>query len=424
MLRLHCTVRCFCLLSFAMSSLAVHAADWPQFRGPGARAQSPEAGLPTTWSDDSHIVWKTPLPGPGSSSPATFGGKIFLTCYTGYGLDEKEPGDLAQLQRHLLCLDRDGKLVWDREVKPTSKELPYQGFTALHGYASTTAAVDKQGIYVFLGASGVAAFSHSGEQLWLTSVGTKTHEWGCGTSPVLFEKLVIVNASVESGDLVALDKQTGQEVWRQSGMRASWNSPVLVKPTGGDWELAVQVQGRVLGFNPATGEKLWDCAGIDDYVCPTILEQDGILYAAGARQSKLVAVRAGGRGDVTDSHRLWTLGKGSNVSSPVFHDGRLYWAHESRGSVYCADAKTGELIYEQRLDPKPGRIYASPIVAGGKLYYVSREKGTFVVAAKPEFELLAHNEIQSDPSVFNGSPVVFDGRLLLRSDKYLYCIGQ
>ncbi len=410
------------LLSFF--ALAAQAVDWPQFRGPGARAQSSETGLPTSWSDDANLVWKTALPGPGSSSPATFGDKIYITCYSGYGCDEKEPGDIAQLQRHLLCLDRVGKLVWDRALKPSTPELAYQGFTALHGYASTTPVVDQQAIYVFLGASGVAAFTHAGEQLWATSVGTNTHQWGCGTSPVLFDKLVIVNASVESGALVALDKKTGEEVWRKTGMNQSWNTPVLVKPSAGDWELVVQIQGQILGFNPASGEKLWNCQGIDDYICPTLLEQDGILFAAGARQSKLVAVRSGGRGDVTDSHKLWTLGKGSNVSSPVFHEGYLYWAHESRGMVYCADAKTGELVYEQRLNPKPGLVYASPTVVDGKLYYVSRDKGTFVVAAKPEFELLAHNKIASDTSIFNGSPVVMAGQLLLRSDKYLYCIAK
>lgn len=403
---------------------AAQAVDWPQFRGPGARAQSSETGLPTTWSDDANIVWKTALPGPGASSPVTFGDKIYITCYSGYGADDKDPGDIAQLQRHLLCLDRDGKVLWDRALKPSTPEVPYQGFTALHGYASTTPVVDSQAIYVFLGASGVAAFTHQGEQQWVTSVGTKTHDWGCGTSPVLFDKLVIVNASVESGALVALDQKTGDEVWRKPGMKQSWNTPVLVQSAAGDWELAVQIQGKILGFKPANGEELWNCEGIDDYICPTILEQDGILFASGARQSKLLAVRSGGHGDVTEANKLWTLGKGSNVSSPVFHEGHLYWAHESRGTVYCAEAKTGKLIYEQRLDPKPGLIYASPIIVDGKVYYVSREKGTFVVAAKPEFELLAHNTIAGDTSVFNGSPVVMADKLLLRSNKYLYCLAK
>ena len=128
----------FLLALLAAMSRPAEAADWPQFRGPGGRAQSDATGLPTTWSDEENIVWKTALPGPGASSPVTFGGRIFLTCYSGYGLDEKDPGDVTQLQRHLLCLDRDGKILWKKTFEPSQRELPYQGFTALHGYASST----------------------------------------------------------------------------------------------------------------------------------------------------------------------------------------------------------------------------------------------------------------------------------------------
>ena len=155
-----------------------------------------------------------------------------------------------------------------------------------------------------------------------------------------------------------------------------------------------------------------------------IVTEGDVAYVIGARRATAIAVRAGGRGDVTATHKLWEINKGSNVSSPVVHGGHLYWAHDSRGSVYCVDAKTGKDVYEERLNPRPGRIYASPLAADGKLYYVSRDAGVFVVAAKPEFELLAHNKIETDASIFNGSPAVADGRLLLRSDRALYCIGK
>jgi hypothetical protein len=229
---------------------------------------------------------------------------------------------------------------------------------------------------------------------------------------------------VESGDLIALDKKTGKEVWRQPGMTMSWSTPTLVQTADGSLELVVSVKGGILAFDPATGEELWNCEGIQDYICPTVIAQDGIAYAIGGRKNTALAVRSGGRGDVTDSHKLWEIGKGSNVSSPVYHQGNLYWASESRGVLYCADAGTGELIYQERLDPRPGRIYASPLLADGRLYYTSRDAGTFVVAASPEFTLLAHNRIATDDSIFDGSPVASQGQLLLRSDKYLYCIGR
>lgn len=412
------------LWALVFSATTAAAADWPQFRGPGGRGQSNATGLPTQWTAAAKIAWKADLPGPGASSPVTFGAKIFVTCYSGYGVEASDPGDASQLKRHLLCLNKqDGSVIWNVVQPSTQEEGAYQGFTALHGYASSTPAVDADAIYVFFGATGVAAYSHDGRQLWLTSCGTKTHDWGSGTSPVLYENLVIVNASVESRSLIALDKKTGREVWRQGGMDMSWNTPALVQ-SGSGWELVVQIKGKILGFDPATGDPLWSCQGIEDYICPSVVAEGDVVYAIGGRQAKAIAVRAGGRGDVTATHRLWEVKKGSNVTSPVVCDGYVFWAHEGRGAVYCVDAKTGQDAYEERLNPRPGRIYASPLAADGKLYYVSRDAGVFVVAAKPAFELLAHNKIESDTSIFNASPAVVDGRLLLRSDRALYCIGE
>ena len=198
---------------------------------------------------------------------------------------------------------------------------------------------------------------------------------------------------------------------------------MIYKSLNGSDELAVTIKGKILAFDPNTGKPLWNCDGIDDYICPHIIVQDGILYASGGRRSRTIAIRSGGSGDVTESHRLWDIAKGSNVSSPVYHDGHLYWAKEKNGVLYCANAETGEVLYEQRLDPASDLIYASPLLANGRLYYVSRENGIFVVAAKPEFELLAHTKMEGDDSVFNASPVPLPGgAVLLRSDRFLYRI--
>ncbi len=403
----------------------VRAEDWPQFRGPDATARSGDTGLPTTWDAQKNIVWRAALPGPGASSPVTFGERIFVTCYSGYGMSEKEPGDMANLHRHLLCLNRaDGSVVWNVSQAATNPQQPYQGFIALHGYASGTPAVDETGIYVYYGATGAAAYNHDGTQRWLTNCGKGIHVFGTANSPVLFDDLVIVNASVECGDLIALTKDTGKEVWRLAGMDMSWNTPALVKTAEGKWELAVNTKGAVIGVDPASGEKLWTCTAINDYICPSVLAEGDMLYVIGGRKNTALAIRSGGRGDVTETHKVWEIGEGSNVSSPVYYEGHLYWANESGRAVYCVNAKTGDIVYEERLDPSPGRIYASPVVADGKLYYVSRDKGAYVLPAKPEFEQLAHNVIADDDSIFNGSPVISNGQILLRSDKFLYCIGE
>jgi len=407
-------------------TLPAGAADWPQFRGPGGQGTAAAKDLPVTWSDTENLLWKIELPGAGASSPIVVGNKIFVTCYSGYGVPGENIGDMKDLKRILLCLDRaGGKILWTREIAPVLPENSYQpgSYLSLHGFASSTPVSDGERIFIFLGKSGVLAFDLEGKQLWQSSVGTRTHGWGSGTSPVVAKDLVIVNASVESGSLVALNKSDGKEVWSAKGMTSSWNTPVLID-VAGQQEVVVSVLGRLRAFNPQTGKELWSCHGVDDYVCPSVIGHDGIVYAIGGRSNTAVAVRAGGTGDVTDTHTLWRQNRGSNVSSPVYHDGHLYWASEGKGTVYCLDAAKGTIVYEERLKPTPELVYASPVVADGKLFYVSRSKGTFVVAAKPQFQLLAHNTLKSDPSIFNASPVISNGQLLLRSDRCLYCIGK
>jgi outer membrane protein assembly factor BamB len=254
-------------------------------------------------------------------------------------------------------------------------------------------------------------------------VGSSTHDFGTGTSPVLFQDLVIVNASVESDSLMALDKSNGKERWRKTGMPMSWSTPVLVDVHQRQ-ELIVSVMGKLLAFDPESGEELWHCQGIGEYVCPSVIAHGGVVYAIGGRTGAGLAVRAGGRGDVSKTHVLWRIKRGSNVTSQVYHDGYLYWTNESRGVLYCVRASDGAIVYEQHLQPTPDLIYASPVVADGRIYIVSRTAGTYVVAAEPTFKLLAHNTLDSDTSVFNASPAVSESQLFLRSDKHLYCIGQ
>lgn len=420
-----CVLCLFFLHASAPFTSGQTPSDWPQFRGPGALGRSEAKGLPLTWSDDKNVVWKTALPGPGASSPITFGNKIFLTCFTGFATSSREPGDMANLQRHLLCLNpADGKIVWDT---PTPADLPEQDkIRENHGYASSTPVADAERIYAFFGKSGVSAFDHNGKQVWKTSVGDKLNGWGSATSPVLYKDFVIVNASIESDSLVALDKKNGKEVWRAGGVKDSWHAPALVTTPDGKTEVVAAIMQKVLGFDPETGAALWNAkTGISWYMCPTPVTENGIVYVIGGRTPNgALAIRAGGRGDVTTSHVVWKLGKGSNVPSPILHDGHLYFAHENLGIVYCVNAKTGEVVYEERLEPNPGQIYASPVMADGKIYFISRAGKAVVVAAKPKFERLADNTLEGGRGVFNSTPALAGNRLLLRSNKSLYSLGE
>ena len=259
--------------------------------------------------------------------------------------------------------------------------------------------------------------------MWHVDVGTKTSGWGSAASPVLHGDLVIVNASVESESLIALDTETGRERWRARGIKEAWNTPILVDVADGRTELVLAIHGKVLGFAPSSGEQLWSCdTDIRWYMAPSLVAHEGVVYCIGGRDGGgALAVRTGGRGDVTGTHRLWAIKKGSNVPSPIFHEGHVYWVHES-GTAVCGDAKTGRIVYEERL-PRAGRVYASPVLAGGRLYVVARGGRAYVLTARPEFELLATNELER-AGVFNASPAVTGGRLLLRADRFLYCIGS
>src|SRR5262245_37148897 len=221
----------------------ISTGDWPQFRGPDGRATSQASNLPTTWSSSQNLIWRARLPGPGSSSPITLGDKIFLTCYTGYGVDASAPGHQDNLRRHLLCIDRaTGRILWDQDVQPKLPEFEYQGRLTLHGYATSTPVADASRVYVFYGKSGVLAYDHDGKQLWQTDVGSGTHQWGSATSPIIYKNLVIVNAAVESGSLVALDKQSGKQVWHAGGIRQCWGTPGLITVDSGKQELVLSSQ--------------------------------------------------------------------------------------------------------------------------------------------------------------------------------------
>lgn len=417
---------------FLLSSLALavtlacgEAADWPQFRGPTVSGVSAEKGLPTKWDAKNGIAWKTEMPGPGTSSPVFIGDHIFITCYTGYNVPGKPQGQQADLRRHLLCLDRKtGKIQWDKEVEAKLPELARTRDE--HGYASSTPAADSERVYCFFGKSGVFAFDHTGKQLWHADVGDKIdpNNWGSATSPILYGDLVIVNACIENGSLFAFDKKTGKEKWKANGIREAWNTPVVVKNKDGKDELIVPIAGKILAFNPNTGEQLWTCnTDIGWYMVPSIVAHDGVVYAIGGRSGvAALAVKTGGKGDVTKTHRLWTGQKGSNVSSPVFHDKHVYFANDSQGIAMCLEAATGKLVYEERL-PRSEQVYASSLLADGKIYYVSRGGRAFVVAAKPEFELLGTNDLR-DGGIFHATPVAADGKLFIRSDKFLYCLEK
>ena len=415
------TFRCLLLAMFVLASWGnAQAEDWTAFRGPTGQGISTEKNLPLTWSATENIAWKVELPGPGSSSPITLGDRLYITCYSGYGLEPNE-GEQENLRRHILCFhNKDGKLLWEKVIEPKLPEHKYQGEGSYQGYAGSTPITDGERLYVFFGKTGVFCFDLDGKELWQTSVGDGVNGWGSGCSPILYGELLIVNASVESRSMVALNKMTGEKVWETADINASWNTPLVVN-TKKRKELVVSVRDKILSMSPDTGIEFWNAEGVHRYVCPSVVAHEDVVFAIGGGHTSL-AVRCGGEGDVTASNGLWRLTKGSNVGSPVYHEGHLYWASDNGGIICCQNAATGEVVFQERLEPGPGRIWSSPVLVEGKLYFVSQHKGVFVVAAEPTFKQLAHNVVEDDDSRSNGSLAVSNGAFYLRSDRNLYCI--
>jgi outer membrane protein assembly factor BamB len=403
-----------------VSFLAVRttsAADWTGFRGPGSRGISDDTSVPSEWSDSKNLKWKAKLPGKGYSSPIVIGDRVFVTCYSGEG------GDLSDLKRHLVCVDRKtGDETWSRTIPSTSRERSIPRFAGTPGYASNTPVTDGERVYVLFGNSGMFAFDMSGKQLWKQDVGSESAAmFGSASSPILYKDNVIVLAGSESESIRALSKATGKEVWKTeaSSLSKSYSTPVIVKNSDGDDELLVSVPQEIWSLNPASGKLKWYAGTrVDTGACPVLVAGDGVVFAVGGRSGGRTAVRLGGKDDVTDSHVVWSKTGGAYVPSPVLHNGHLYWVTD-RGVVNCVDIKTGEEAGRKRLG---GQYYASIMLVGKQLYAVSRFEGTYILKATPELNQVAHNKL-SDESDFSASPAVSDGQLFIRSDTQLFCIA-
>lgn len=455
---------------FLTASLAT-ANDWSRFRGPNGSGVSPETTpTPVAWSPHKNLKWKVKLPGPGSSSPIIVGDKIFITSWSGYGTERGDRGPQENLLRHLTCLDRKtGKVIWDKTVKPYLPEDEYGGMFAEHGYCTHTPVSDGERVYVFFGKTGALAFDLEGNQLWQTSLGTDSNRmnWGSGSSPILYKNLLIVTASMESQKLYALDKASGKEVWRAEAdaFGATWGTPVLVEVDANRTDLVIGVPDEIWGFNPDTGKLRWYCEALKTRsFCSSVITDNKVIYAMGDQGSGSIAIKAGGKDDITQSNVLWTGRDNNRIGTPVLADGKLYFV--SNRVVTCVDAKTGTKIFQGRLGGgsapitpdegagggrRPGgpggagpggggpgggpggrggrgggggQDYSSPVVADNKLYFITRNGEAHVIKLGETFEQLATNKVTDDTEDFSASPAISDGALYIRSSKHLYCVAE
>jgi outer membrane protein assembly factor BamB len=437
------------LLLLATICLTANAQDWPRFRGPnGSGVSTGDATPPVTWSDTENLKWKIELPGPGHSCPIVVGDKVFLTCWTGYGVDEGATQE--DLRLHLLCFNRaDGEQVWGKALEPTLPEETYaQGnMFAEHGFATHTPVSDGKHVWAFFGKSGAVCFDMDGNEKWRKNLGKDLDpkRWGSSSSPILYKDVLIVTASVESNTLYGLNKLTGEEVWSvpADGFASTWGTPVLAKVDDDRTDLVIAVPYEIWGFNPETGKFLWFCESLEtNSACASaVAEQEKVYFVESGRGGGgSIAVGAGGKDDVTKSHVKWKVGERNRIGTPVVFDSKLYWV--GNNMAQCISAEDGSSVYEARLErPKNapaassgggggGRRgggmrgeYSSPVAAGANLYYVTRKGEVYVIEMGDEFKQLAVN-VFSDGGEFSASPAISNGELFVRSTKMLYCISD
>ena len=429
--------RILCALSVAAITLCAADSNWPGWRGPASNGVSEETKLPTEWTPDSHIQWKTELPGRGNSSPVIWGDRIFLTAelegetvegikppaHTLRGKPFRHPDSTAADRIHkllVMALDRNsGAIVWQ---KTAYEGLVYDEHHKKGTHASPTAVTDGKLVYFYFGAGGLYAYDFNGKQVWSMDPGkVGTIGMGAGTSPVIDAERLYLLCDMEEGEgsyIAALDKKTGKTVWRNSRTeKVSWATPVLMKPENGPPELLTSGLDAVIAYEPSTGKVLWKTQGVGGNAVPSMVYTQGIaVFTAGYPDKHTIALRPGGTGDVKP---LWEYNKGSAyVPSPIAYGDFVYLITD-KGILTCIDVKTGEVKYANGRVPVPATFSASPIAYDGKLLLTSEDGESFLIKAGPVHEVLGRNSVGE--AVY-ASPAVAQGTIFIRGAKHLFAI--
>jgi outer membrane protein assembly factor BamB len=382
---------------------------WPVWRGPSGQGLA--AGTyPDTWSATENVAWKVPVPGRGNSSPIVWGDRIFFT--TAY--DGGRRVSLVAFRR------ADGKQLWETFAPEGRSGRAHHK----NGHASATPATDGTLVYAFFGSRGLAAIDFTGKLVWHQDLGDVDNYHGSAGSPLLYKNRIILYQDFDSGSFAAaFDTRTGKQVWR-TPRRASvgWGTPVAVR-VGKTDEIIVSSQGSVTAYDPETGKELWVCDGNSFEVIPTPVVGHGLVFAASGRVGPTLAIRPGGRGNVTRTHLAWVSPKGSPfVPSPIVVGNQLYTVNDMASIVTSFEAATGKVLWQGRLGVAQREGFsASPVAVGDKVFFTNDQGDTFVIRAGPAFELLGTNRIGETTLA---SPALVDGRWYIRTDRSLFAIGK
>jgi outer membrane protein assembly factor BamB len=418
--RTHLSVWIFGLVTISLATQTA-AENWPQWRGPSLNGVSGETGVPFTWSTTENVTWKLALPAWSGSTPIIWGDRIFLNVAEGGNL-------------YLWCVDRkDGTVLWKQFLSDGDNKQRKQNMS------SPSPVTDGRHVWIMTGTGILKGFDFDGKEIWARDIqkdyGPFGLNWGYASSPLLHEDALYVQVlhGMKTDDpsyVMRLDKMTGKTLWRierpTDAIRESpdsYTTPALLQYDG-KTEIVITGGDCVTGHDPETGQELWRANGLNPLndtnyrIVASPVVNGNIVYAP-TRERPLLALRAGGRGDVTESHRLWSFDNGPDVPTPVT-DGRYFYVVNDRGIMWALDAESGKEIWgQQRVTP--GTYSSSPVLADGKIFVTSEDGVTTVVRAGEKFEILAENSLD-DYSL--SSPAISEGQIFMRTAGHLYCIGK
>ena len=432
------------VLMALLAGESVIASDWPSWRGPAGTGSTTETRLPERWSATENVAWKAQLGGLGVSSPIVSGNRIIVTSQLGSGV--RSPGNHPRLvqganasaageraiearaaadNRTFFLVEAfnraDGKRLWEHRVEATGT-LP--GVHDKHNLASPSPVTDGQMVYAWFGTGQIVALDMNGTLVWQRHLGTEISpfevSWGHSSSPTLFEDtLLLLCDHAPASYLLAVDKRTGRERWRadRGKGKLSYSTPLVVETPAGP-ELIVNSSERIDAYNPRTGALLWYTGTTNRFPIPVPIFHDGMIYMSrGYRSGPYMAIRPGGRGDVSATHIAWESQTGAPYISSLVHDGGLIFMATDVGGVTVVDAKTGARVWQQRIE---GIFSASPVAGDGKVYFASETGETIVVRSGRTPEVIARNDIGER---MMASPAISNGQIFLRTDDHLFAIG-
>ena len=407
---------------------------WPAWRGPSRTGSAPGGDPPIEWSEEKNVRWKNAVPGLGLSSPIVWGDRLFLTTAVSTGErvenpprpvrgDGVVPDEVLSYEVHALDR-RDGSTLWTRSVL---REPPHEGHHPDGAWAAGSPVTDGEVLIAFFGSRGLFAFDRDGAELWRRDLGDMRTRlgFGEGSSPALHgDRVFVIWDHEDDSFIVALDKRSGEELWRRERDEVTaWTTPLVVEH-GGRTQVVTSATNRVRSYDAATGEPIWETTGMTLNAIPSPVHRDGVVYlTSGFRGSKLLAVRLDrAEGDITGTESVvWSVDRNTPyVPSPLLHDGVIYVTKSNGGILSAYDAATGEALYANQRLGAVRNVYASPVAVGDRIYFTSRHGEFLVATAGPTFEVLAENELDDR---FDASPAIVGDEIYLRGRSNLYCIA-